>query len=41
MSKNKGARGKHPFQHRFGATDGRSNEVVFISQFSTCRKIKN
>ena len=37
MLKNKGARviGKHPFQHRFWCPDGKSNEAVFISRFST------
>ena len=37
MLKNKGARaiGKHPFQHRFWCLDGKSNEAVFISRFST------
>ena len=35
--KNKGDRaiGKHLFQHRFWYPDGKSNEAVFISRFST------
>ena len=36
MLKNKGARvlGNHPFQHRFCATDGNSNEVVISPVFN-------